>query len=286
MRWILFLAILIMSSCSTKFLTSKVSDPKKDSFKKESFLRYSNDRLEKLEDTSFKGLSLCYQGKISEGKETLLHELKKRKDDPAYWNELGVCTFLEENYGKADFYFDLSLEKARKGYFPPALNNKGVLKLRLRHYESALDYFKKAVGRRKEHMVPLFNMAQVYLQFNLLDQAGPLMEDIYKRNEKENVKEDPDLLFSLGSVYLLKGQTRKAMSFFTKIPSNYQKREDVTLVTAIGLYEEKQYYKAKEVLEGQNFINYVPLKRSAQKLSELIETEIKKIEAALAKKQG
>lgn len=286
MKWTLILAILLFTSCATKFLTSKVSDPQKDSFKKESFLRYSSDRLEKLEGTAFKGLSLCYQGKISEGKETLLHELKQRKNDPAYWNELGMCAFLEENYGKADFYFDLSLEKAPKGHYPPALNNKGILKLRLRHYESALAYFKKSVGKKREHLVPLFNMAQVYLQFNLLEQAGPIMEEIYQRNQKENVNKDPDLLFSLGSVYLLKGQTKKAMEFFGQIPSDYQNREDVTLVTAISLYEEKKFYEAKEILEGQNFIHYVPLKRSAKKLSELIENEIKRIEAAQAKKQG
>lgn len=269
------ITVLLLTGCSTKFLTSKVGDPSKDSFKEESFLRYTEDRLEKLEKTSYKGLSLCYQGKIEEGKGILQKELKERKEDPLYWNELGMCSFLEDKYGKADFYFDLSLSKAKKGYFPPALNNKGMLNLKLRHYEKALDYFKKAVGKRREHQVPLFNMAQVYLQFNLLDQAGPLMEEIHKRNRNK----DPDLLFSLGTVYLLKGQTKKAMELYGQIPGDYKNREDVTLVTAISLYEEKKYYEAKEVLESQNFINYVPLKRSAKKLSELIEGEIKKIEA-------
>lgn len=286
MRSYFLLGCILLTSCSTKFLTSKVSDPLKDTFKDESFLRYSEDRLEKLEKTSFKGLSLCYQGKIAEGKETLLQELKERKEDPNYWNELGMCTFLEENYGKADFYFDLSLQKAKGGYFPPALNNKGILKLKLRHYEAALGYFKKSVGKRKEHLVPLFNMAQVYLQFNLLDQAGPILERIYEKNQKEKLDRDPDLLFSLGSVYLLKGQTKKAMSFFSEIPSGYQKREDVTLVSAISLYEEKKFYEAREVLEAQNFINYVPLKRSAKKLSDLINSEIKKIEAKQAENKG
>ena len=280
----LILLSLNMFSCGTKYLTSKVSDPKKDSFKEESFIRYTTDRLINLEKTPFKGLSLCYQGSIKEGKKVLLNELNERKNSPSYWNEVGVCHFLEQSYSKADFYFDLSLQKANSSFYPPALNNKGAIQLKLRHFEGAIKYFKKAAGSKGEHQVPLFNMAQVYLQFNRLEQAGRIINDINSKNNKRGIKNDPDLLFSLGSYYLLKGNTQKAISVFQKIPRQYQKREDVALLTAIGLYENQKYYQAKKLLKGQTFIDHIPLKKSAQKLFKIIEERIKVIE--LKEKKG
>lgn len=278
---IIFLAILI-SSCATKTLTSKVKDPTKDSFREESFLRYTEERLSQLKDTPYEALGKCHAGDIKKGLNLLQKKMKGLKKNPEYWNQVGMCYFLDENYTKAEYFFDLSLAQVRRGNFAPAINNLGVLKLKQRHYEEALNLFKKATGKRERHQVPLFNQAQVYLQFNLLDQARPILEKMAKHS-----KDDPDVLFSLGSVYLLKGETKKAVSIFGQIPDRYKNREDVTLVTAIGLYEQGKYYEAKEVLESQNFIDYVPLKRSAKKLALLVDQKIKAIEAAqAAKNQG
>lgn len=269
--------LLFFTSCATKTLTSKVGDEKLDSFREESFLRYTEDRLKGLESTPYQALAKCYAGDIQEGLDILQAEMKTKKKSPEYWNQVGMCYFLKDNFTKAEYFFELSLAQARRVHFAPALNNLGVLKLKLRHYEDALTYFKKAAGRKEAHKVPLFNQAQVYLQFNLLDQAAPILEDLARSKNNNN---DPDLTFSLGSVYLLKGQTKKAFEIFNSIPEKYKNREDVTLVRAISLYEQGKFYEAREVLEGINFLNYVPLKRSAKKLALLVAEKIKAIEAA------
>lgn len=269
-----------LSSCATRTLTSKVSDAGLDSFREESFLRYTEERLQKLEATPYQALAKCYAGEIKEGLNQLQTQMKEQKKNPEYWNQVGMCYFLKENFTKAEYFFELSLAQVRKGNFAPALNNLGVLKLKLRHYEDALNYFKKAAGRNDRHKVAVFNQAQVYLQFNLLDQAAPLLEGLAKEN-----KNDPDLIFSLGSVYLLKGQTKRAFEIFNTIPEKYKNREDVTLVRAISLYEQGRFYEARDVLEGKNFLEYVPLKRSAKKLGLLVQEKIKAIEAA-EKDQG
>ncbi|MCF8058372.1 MAG: tetratricopeptide repeat protein [Bacteriovoracaceae bacterium] len=270
----LIVGLLFFCSCATKHLTSKVSDPLTDSFREESFLRYTEDRLKTLENTPYQALAKCHGGDTTEGLNQLQKKMKENKKDPEYWNQVGMCYFLNEDYTKAEYFYELSLSQVKKRSFAPALNNLGVLKLKLRHYEDALNYFKNAASASGAHKVPLFNQAQVYLQFNLLDQAAPILEDLSKTS-----KNDPDLLFSLGSVYLLKGQMKRALHTYNQIPDSYKNREDVTLVRAISLYEQGLYYEAKEALEAKNFIDYVPLKRSAQKLTKLLEEKIKAIEA-------
>ncbi len=273
------LIVALLNGCATKTLVSKVSDEKLDTFREESFLRYTEERLKDLESTPYQSLAKCYAGDIQEGLDLLRDQMKENKKRPEYWNQVGMCYFLKDSFTKAEYFFDLSLANARSGYFAPAINNLGVLKLKLRHYEEALSFFKRAAGKRENHKVPLFNQAQVYLQFNLLDQAAPLLEKLAMINKKSGVH-DPDLTFSLGSVYLLKGQVDKAFAIFNTIPDKYKNREDVTLVRAISLYEQGKFYQAKEVLEGKNFLEYVPLKKSAIKLAELVQEKIKAIEAA------
>jgi tetratricopeptide (TPR) repeat protein len=281
--FVTILTLLLFTSCATKTLVSKVSDAKLDTFREESFLRYTEERLKGLEKTPYQALAKCYSGNIQEGLDLLRDQMKEQKKKPEYWNQVGMCYFLKDNFTKAEYFFDLSLAQAPGGRFEPAINNLGVLKLKLRHYEEALNFFKKASGKRETHKVPLFNQAQVYLQFNLLDQAAPILERLASINDKSGVH-DPDLTFSLGSVYLLKGQIEKAFAIFNSIPDKYKNREDVTLVRAISLYEQGKYYEAKEVLENKNFLEYVPLKKSAQKLALLVQEKIKAIEAAQKEK--
>ena len=276
----LLIITLLFASCATKHLTSKVSDPLGDSFREESFLRYTEARLQKLENTPYKALAKCHGGDTEVGLKLLQNTMSENKRNPEYWNQVGMCYFLMEDFAKAEYFYELSLNQVKKRSFAPALNNLGVLKLRLRHYEEALNYFKDAARASGAHKVPLFNQAQVYLQFNLLDQAEPILEKLSK-----NSKNDPDLLFSLGSVYLLKGQMKRALDTYNRIPASYKNREDVTLVTAIGLYEQGLFYQAKEILKAKNFIDYVPLKRSARKLTQLVEEKIKEIEAKKAANQ-
>ncbi len=269
-----FLVLLSsLMGCSTGHLASKVSDEKFDGFKEESFLRYTGDRLKRIEDKRYSHLSLCYQGDIEEGLAALKDELEDQKKNPDYWNQVGMCYFLQKNYPKAEFYFNLSLDQKSNRYFAPAINNLGILKLKDRHYEEAIELFKKAKGRN--HKVPLFNLSQVYLEFNLIDKALVVLEDL-----RREIKTDPDLLFSLASGYLMKGNTKKAANYLGQIPSQFRKREDVSLINAITLYEQKKYYAAKDVLNDQNFVNYYPIKKSARKLEDLVDFEIERIEKA------
>ena len=121
--------------------------------------------------------------------------------------------------------------------------------------------------------MPRFNLAQVFLEFNLVDKALIVLEDLHR-----SAQSDPDLLFSLASAYLMKGRTKNAMGILDKIPNEFREREDIALINAVTLYEQRNYYAAKEVLEATTFLSYYPLKKSAQKLTDLVEAEIARIE--------
>lgn len=277
----LIAAVVLFSGffgCATSTLTSKITDGKRDTFRQESFLRYTEDRLDKLENTPYSALAKCHNDDVNEGLKDLQKQTHKRKKNPEFWNQVGMCYFLSDRMVKAEYYFQYSLNLNKRSPYAPALNNLGTIKLKQGHYQLALDYFKKAARYKKGHSnlkVPLFNQAQVYLQFNLLPNAQKILEALNHEN-----RHDPDILLSLGSVYLLEGQTQRSLKMLKDIPERYQKREDVTLIRALGLYEEKKFFEVYELLKEYDFTHYVPMKKSAQKLKQLVTIEVKKIEDA------
>lgn len=286
---LVFSAVLGLSSglfsCATSTLTSKVADENRDTFREESFLRYTEARLDKLEKTPYSALAKCHNDDINEGLKDLQKQTHKRKKEPEFWNQIGMCYFLANHMVKAEYYFQFALDLDRKKRYAPALNNLGTIKLKQGHYELALDYFKKAAQYKKGQKnlkVPLFNQAQVYLQFNLLPNAQKILEALNHEN-----RHDPDILLSLGSVYLLQGQTQRSLKILKDIPERYQNREDVTLIRALDMYEEKKIYEVYDLLKEYDFTHYVPLKKSAQKLKKLVTVEVKKLEdAAKAKEEA
>ncbi len=272
-----------LTSCATNTLTSKVADEKRDTFREESFLRYTEDRLDKLEKTPYSALAKCHNQEVNEGLKELQKQTHEKKKDPEFWNQIGMCYFLADHMVKAEYYFQFSLDIDKKKRYAPAYNNLGTIKLKQGHYEMALDYFKKASEFKKGEKnlkVPLFNQAQVYLQFNLLPKAQKILEALNHEN-----RQDPDILLSLGSVYLLQGQTQRSLKMLKDIPERYQNREDVTLIRALGLYEEKKIYEVYELLKEYDFTHYVPMKKSAQKLQQLVTLEVKKLEDAQKQKE-
>ncbi len=279
---ILSFALLGLTSCATKSLTSKVEDENRDTFREESFLRYTDARLDKLEKTPYQALAKCHGDDVNVGLRELQHQTHEKKKSPEFWNMVGMCYFLADHLVKAEYYFQFALDLNQKGKnkdnakFAPALNNLGAIKLKQGHYEMALDYFKKAADINKGQnalKVPLFNQAQVYLQFNLLKNAQTILEDLNREN-----RQDPDILLGLGSVYLLQGNTTRSLGTLQQIPGRYQAREDVTLIRALGLYQDQKIEEVYALLKEYDFTQYVPLKKSAQKLKEIVTAEVKKKE--------
>ena len=268
--------VLFLSACSIAPLNLRTEKASQDIFREESFLRYSHGRLQQFNGTPYEALAKCHKGNWEEGLDWLKKEVLSKKQAPNYWNQVGVCYFMGKNYAKASFYFDLALKKnGAKKHYVPALNNMGVVSLHLKHYQRALDYFKLAHRRQPSLIVPQFNLAQLYLRFHLLIPAKNILERLYRRNNR-----DVEIIYSVARLYLLEGKLDAAEKLFSSIPKEERRREDIALSRSLTFYQQKKYTQAQSIIESQSFDALPELKKSAERLLQLIRARIK--EAKLA----
>lgn len=265
----LYATLLILSSCAVTRHTLRTDQAAQDTFREESFLRYSPQRLEQFKNTPYTALAKCHQGDTGIGLRMLRKQAFVQKDQPFYWNQVGMCYFIAKDYQKATFYFDLSLKKSGIHPYVPAINNLGVLYLHLNHHQQALDHFKRAHQHNRLLMVPLFNLSQIYLTFHSLTPAKKILEKLYRRNNQ-----DTEVIYSLGSLYLLEGNLTRADQLWKSIPDDRRKREDIALMRSLTLYQQKKYEQALSVLEEQDFGQFLSVKSSALKLRELLEVHL------------
>ena len=194
-----------------------------------------------------------------------------QENNPSYWNQVGMCYFMYKNYKKADFYFNWAIKISGRRPYVPAINNLGVISMNLKHYQQALNYFKQAQKHNRSFRVPLFNLSQVYLKFHLLGPAQKILKKLYLKNNK-----DVEVIYSLGSLYLLKGNLSKAHRLWESIPKDRRNREDIALMRSLTLYQQKKYKKALSILKEQDFEKFLSMKKSALKLQKLLEIQLQR----------
>ena len=267
--------------CSALSLSLRTNDSSRDTFREESFLRYSHNRLKKFYGTPYEGLAKCHEGEHGEGLEQLRKQLAVKKDRPDYWNEVGLCYFMAKNYPIAAFYFDLAIKKSPKGRpYIPAFNNRGVLHLQLGHYQQAQELFKAAHKKNPKLKVPQFNLAQIYLRFYLLGPAKEILQKLHKENDQ-----DVDVIHSLGSLYLLEGNLSRSEALFKSIPREFQERQDIAWVRALSYYQQKKYRETLKVLKKYDLEEFSPLKESVTRLMSLTVRRMKELEEGVRENQ-
>lgn len=272
---LLSILILTLSSCAKMTLLSKIDDDKKDILKEESFIRYSSNRLIKIQDKSKSKQALvsCHKSDIKKGLRTLKKESLK-KNSSLIWNNIGTCYYLKENYIKAEFYFQysLSISKKEKIKNPLANNNLGLIAIRNRNYYMARDYFNKSLKESPMLLTPLYNLAQLNLEFSQIKKAQSILKKLYNINSN-----DKDIIASFGTSYLLVGNYQEAISYYEKIDIAAIRRTDIALHYSLALFESKKYEEANEILKVSNRSrsNYINMSRS--RLQILINNQIKLI---------
>ena len=287
--------ILFFSGCAGIKYGPKIKDTKDDVLSEESFIRYTNERIENLpEKSSFNQSKKCHMGDISEGLEELKETFELNKDRPDYWNQLGTCFFLDENYTLATMYYKLSLEKAYKlektsqkhkkrqqklelsknknHFLAIAYNNLGVVLTYQGKFSQGLEHFQKARKKAPQFLTPQFNEGQLFLKFGLLDKAK---ERFYKLFHKS--KTDVDILAGLGTIYMMKGRYKKALTFFSMIPPNFWGRPDIGINFAYTLLLQKNLEKARDVLDSVKVKK--GFKEYAQKIRHHLDAKIAQKEA-------
>lgn len=269
---------ILVSSCATKNLTQKLSDDNHDLFKDETYLRYTKTRIPDSSDSA-KELYNCYNGDYDKAFKSLKARLNDNKKNPEYWNIYGICYFLKDDLVKADYFFGLSLSYSNNRFLP-SYNNLGMSALKRKDYQSALTYFEIVTKNKKSNLrIPLYNMAQIYLEHDRPDLALNLLTRLNKQNNK-----DPDVIISIAVAYLIKQEPDRASYYIDQLFKKRQNSADVVFYKALVLFEKKKWKDTKEILESRHFTKTLILKRFAKKMLSIVNAKLIELERQKIKK--
>lgn len=282
-----FLSSFILVNCSTSTFNAKIETSDIDLLNEESLMRYNSSRLETMDtnenDFISKSLLACHQKKFTKGMNLLENEMNKSRNNPFYWNALGTCYSLSNNYSKALFYYGLGIEalsitndKNKILAEATLYNNIGLIHLNFKRYNEAYNSFKKSSDLLPHFFTPQFNIAELFIEFNENDKALAILKKLEEKNQ-----EDIDILYSLSLIYFRKNDLEKSFLALNRIKPNYLNRPDIVGLYAYNLMMKNRLTEAKEILEKRLYADeYEPRNKT---LHEEINLKIKE-QNKLAKK--
>ncbi|MBL7663717.1 MAG: tetratricopeptide repeat protein [Bacteriovoracaceae bacterium] len=196
--------------------------------------------IEKGTDQIGKITIACYDKNFSAGFALSDKLFRNYKDHPAYWNAIGTCYLLKNDFRKAQLYYNKSLDSMKD--YAPAFNNLGVIYRKKNEQQKAFVAFERAASLSRFSYTPKFNMAQMYLDHGLISQALELLTTLNKI-----APNDVDVIASLGTAYLFDGKYRAALSEYNKLPGSVTSRPEVGLNYALAHFLKGDKSKARDV---------------------------------------
>lgn len=260
-----FIFFLIFVSCSSSRIDRKIIQANLDAMGNESLLRWDKHRLSTIPSSL---ANICY--KDADGELKFKEEYLQHSSKEFYWIQLGNCYFLSDKWPKAEFYYRLSLEFSKnKIARASALNNLALISFKYQQWGRGGVLLKEAIALNPSSRVPKFNLSQLYIQFAQFDLALDLLgSNIF------NGAQDVDLYLSLGTIWLYKGDLKRAESFLTLIPKNYFEREDIAAVLSLLELKKGNLGEAKKVIGSRNRSHVPELTIISQKLDKVITSRI------------
>lgn len=229
--------LLFLVSCGSSNLTTRKDGPSENALYDESFLKISTKKLDQIakdRDSSpiSKAIISCHKRDFKNGENDLLELFSSQKDNPYYWNALGICHFLYGQYSKAEFNFSRAslLAKNKGRQHAMAQNNLAVIYHIYGHYLRVREILENISKEYPDLTTPKYNLAHLYLQFNLPQRAVELFDLISSKNTN-----DIDVLEGRALALILLGQPKQALNYFEKIPKSDRKREDIAATYAWAL---------------------------------------------------
>lgn len=277
--------LLLLASCATSQFKSTIENNSEDLLAEESFMRYNSIRLDQNEkkNISFiiEATRACHAEKFKKGLEILEENTEANKKNPEFWNAMGTCYLLKKEFNKGSFFYNLGLEALQNETRPiqkrlveaMIKNNLALLTLKNGRTNEAYDLFKEASTIAPEFHTPVFNMAQIYMEFQQNEKALELLEGLRQKNSK-----DVDVLYSLAVLYQRINQAKKSYLAINGINPQYLNRADIVGVYALNLFQNKEYEKAKTILEKRTYAEEFNSRNKM--LLELVDEAIKAEKAA------
>ena len=223
-------------------------DSLKDSLIEETVHRMPNMKLEETKDgvDEMSQLAIfCYNEDFKKAFILIDNLYRRYQKHPGYWNQVGNCYLLQGDLRKAELFYLQSLQYNQN--YAPAYNNLGSLHIRRKEYEKALSAFKKAHKLNRSSLTPIYNLAQMYLNFGVVGKAKKFLLAI--ENQRSG---DPRVLSALGTAYLFQGKIKKSLSYFNKVSSDSRKHPSVGLNYVIALVISENKELAEEIFDDIN----------------------------------
>lgn len=272
MKTLSLLALLMfLASCSSSRIDRKIEDSSWDSLADESYLRWGEQRLEKIANSEHQVIG-CYKGDAKETLESFKKNYLTKNQDPYYWLHIGNCYFIQDNWNKAEFYYRMTLEESKvKTIKSIALNNLGLIHFKYEQWEKGKEYLRESMNLAPKFKVPRYNISQLYLQFGLYDKAIEVLNDSAFKGHK-----DVDVYFSLANAYLYKGDIKTSARYFKMIPEEQFTREDIAATYALFLIKTGHIEEAQVVMKERDRSGVRELTQISQKIEKMIALRLKK----------
>jgi tetratricopeptide (TPR) repeat protein len=266
----LLLFLFIFVSCSSGRIERKIDDPSWDSLADESYLRWGKNRFSNSDGAQSKIVN-CYQNKIDDTLEVYKKNYLHRAKDTLYWLHIGNCYFMNEQWSKAEFFYQLTLEESKNAQVKLlAQNNLALLYFKYDEWEKGRDLLKDVIKASPGLKVPRYNLAQLYLQFGHFDKAIEILTAPDFRARK-----DIDIFFSLANAYMFKGDLIKAREYFSLIPDKYFLREDIASTYALYLLQTGKFKEAKKIMDSRDRSGIKELGHITNKIEQALEYKLK-----------
>lgn len=262
---LLLMALIFLASCSSSRINRQINDAEWDSLADESYMRWGEERLEKFADPK-NTVVKCYKGNTSKALDVYRKEYEKRGQQHYYWLHVGNCYFLDENWNKAEFFYRMTLEETKEPKIRSiALNNLGLIHFKHSQWDKGRDLIKDSMKLAPKFRVPKYNLSQLYLQFGHYDKAIELLDDSAFSGHK-----DIDVFFSLANAYLFKGDMKEAANYFSKIPKEHFRREDIAATYALFLLKKGDVDGAHEVMKKRDRSGVLEITNISQKIERMV----------------
>lgn len=261
---ILFL-LLVFGACSSHRESRAINDVSWDSLADESYMRWGVKRLEQFADPKMAVVN-CYKGKTSETLGQLKKDYDKSGQDQYYWLHVGNCYFLDEVWTKAEFFYRMSLEESKSATVKSiALNNLGLIHFKYGQWDKGRDLLLESMKLAPKFRVPRYNISQLYLQFGHYDRAITVLSDRAFSGHK-----DLDVFFSLANAHLYKGDLKTAGQYFSYIPKEHFRREDIAATYALYLLKTGDTEGADRVMRERERSGVNEITVVSQKIERMV----------------
>lgn len=230
----------------------------------------SNIGASKLEETFAKSDDVltklnikCYQGKFDDAFKMADELYTQYKNNTSYWNQLGTCYYLKDDYAKAILFYNKSRDLDSK--FVPPVNNIGVVYMKQGKHQKALAAFKKASDMSTFSVTPNYNLAELYLKFGTVGKAIPIFQGLAKKSPQ-----DVEINSALATANLLKGDYATAVQIYGQFDKATLAKPGVGLNYAVALKLLNRPMDAQTVLNNVSAATSADLKNYAQKVDKFI----------------